>query len=307
MRTGSRKSYAGAAGARARDSLEPAVTELLEGRTAAGWLRQAVGWRLFSDIELDLAANFGELSLRGWDEDEEFPGADAVCPGGYDHLVSGLARGLTILYNHVVSEVNTTQARVRVTTEQGSFEADRVIVTLPLGVLKANRVRFRPELPPRKRLALERLAMGTLAKVVLRFARPFWPERLHRLATVTPVPNESLEFWSLLPTHGSPVLVALAAGRWARTLEQQPPREAVAVVVNQLGGMFGNDLPPVTGSLISSWQTDPFARGSYSHLPPGAEPADYDALAEPLGDRLYFAGEATHRQYPATVHGAPFG
>ncbi len=51
------------------------------------------------------------------------------------------------------------------------------------------------------------------------------------------------------------------------------------------------------------WNEDAFARGSYSLFPPGASYEDHDALAEPAG-RLLFAGEATHRTYPATVHGA---
>jgi monoamine oxidase len=113
-----------------------------------------------------------------------------------------------------------------------------------------------------------------------------------------------MEFFSLLPTHRANVLVAMAASSLARTLEQQPPRAAVALAVEQLRSIFGNELPAVTGFLTSRWQADPFARGAYSHMPPGASPADNDALAAPVGENLFFAGEATHRQYPGTVHGA---
>ena len=287
-----------------RDSLQPAVTELLQRHAEPGVLRQIVRWRLFSEIELEFNAGLDELALRHFDEGDEFSGDDVVFPGGYDQLVTGAARGLMIEYNQTVTEVDYSQPRVRVRTRRGHFEADRVIVTLPLGVLKANVVTFTPALPERKRQAIERLAMGSFAKIVLQFARPFWPQRTHRFAAIAPVQDQRMEFFSMLPTHRANVLVAMTAGSLARTLEQQPPREAVATAVQQLRSIFGNDIPAVTSSLTSRWQGDPFARGAYSAIPPGAGSEDREALATPVNERLFFAGEATHQTYPSTVHGA---
>lgn len=63
-------------------------------------------------------------------------------------------------------------------------------------------------------------------------------------------------------------------------------------------------VPDPSGILVTRWSADEFARGSYSYLAVGSTPADRLALAAPVGDRLFFAGEATHSLYPATVHGA---
>jgi monoamine oxidase len=52
------------------------------------------------------------------------------------------------------------------------------------------------------------------------------------------------------------------------------------------------------------WSSDPFSYGSYSYISVGAKTEYYDALARPIDDRVFFAGEATHRTYPGTVHGA---
>ena len=64
------------------------------------------------------------------------------------------------------------------------------------------------------------------------------------------------------------------------------------------------DLPEPTGALVTRWAADPFARGSYSFLAVGSSPDDQRALAEPVGERLHFAGEATQEEFFATVHGA---
>ncbi|GLJ53847.1 hypothetical protein SUGI_1149590 [Cryptomeria japonica] len=58
--------------------------------------------------------------------------------------------------------------------------------------------------------------------------------------------------------------------------------------------------------MFTRWGSDPFSLGSYSHVAVGASGRDdYDILAESMGDgRVFFAGEATNRHYPATIHGA---
>jgi len=63
-------------------------------------------------------------------------------------------------------------------------------------------------------------------------------------------------------------------------------------------------VPEPIDMVRTSWSTDPYAVGSYSFLAPGATPQHRAALAAPIGDRLFFAGEATDLDNPSTVHGA---
>lgn len=72
----------------------------------------------------------------------------------------------------------------------------------------------------------------------------------------------------------------------------------------RLRDMFGEDIPQPSGYQLTRWGQDPFARGAYSFNKLGSTPAMRDDLAASLDDRLFFAGEATSRQYFATVHGA---
>jgi len=63
-------------------------------------------------------------------------------------------------------------------------------------------------------------------------------------------------------------------------------------------------VPEPIDMVRTSWSTDPYSAGSYSFLAVGATPQHRAALAEPIGDRLFFAGEATDPDNPSTVHGA---
>ena len=176
--------------------------------------------------------------------------------------------------------------------------ADRVIVTVPLGVLKAQTIAFDPPLPERKRRAIERLGFGLLNKVVLSFEEPFWPESPDMIGLVgqeQPV----ADLVNGLTFAGAPLLVGLRGGAAARSREALSDQDAIGEVLAAMDAA-----PEPTGALVTRWAADPYARGSYSFLAVGSSPADLRALAEPVGERLLFAGEATHEDFFATVHGA---
>ena len=78
---------------------------------------------------------------------------------------------------------------------------------------------------------------------------------------------------------------------------------AAANELRALASMYGV-IPPPVDALITRWRSDPWARGSYSYVPPGSSYQRYAALGEPIGGKLFFAGEATHVEFPSTVHGA---
>ncbi|WP_324760952.1 FAD-dependent oxidoreductase [Haloarcula sp. GH36] len=256
-------------------------------------------------LTIELAHEFGAdvtaLSARYWDEGESLRGGDELVVDGYEGVVGSLATDLDVRLGHEVSRIERG-SDVMVVTDQGSFVGDRAVVTLPLGVLQSDAVTFAPRLPRRKRLAIDRLGMGLLNKCVLRFPRQFWPDR----TTLNRVPvrrGHWTEFYNLTPALDEPVLVGFNAGSAARSLETLDDDATAASMVRALRRVF-DDVPEPTDALVTRWAADPHARGAYSFLPPGAAPRDRDRLAAPVGDRLFFAGEATSRAYPATVQGA---
>lgn len=261
-------------------------------------------YAVLSAIQNEYAASAEELSIGFWDDDVDFGGEDVVFPGGAGQMIDGLARGLDVRLNTPVQEIAYGAAGVTVTTPHGAYRAARALVTLPLGVLKRGVVQFSPALPPRKQQAIERLGMGLLNKLYLRFPQVFWEAAPHVLACLTGQDNVALEFFNMAVYGGEPVLLLFTSSGYARALEAQPDEAVVQVAMDALRTVYGAGIPAPEAWLRTRWHADPFAYGSYSYLAPGSSGDDRDALAQSVDGVLFFAGEATSRGQAATMHGA---
>lgn len=253
---------------------------------------------------LEYGADPKNLSLWEWDQDEEFGGEEVIFPGGYNQITDGLARGLDIRLGTVVKIVRYGADGVEVETSAGVFMAEKAVVTIPLGVLKQASVKFEPPLPESKRSAIQRLGMGVLNKVYLKFPEIFWDEEVETISYMGERLGEWCDWLSFVPFTGEPALMAFHGGEQGFALEDLSDDEIRAGAMKALRVMFGDGIPEPEGMLVTRWGKDPFAFGAYSHIPPFASGDDYDALFAPVDDVLYFAGEATSRKYPGTVHGA---
>jgi monoamine oxidase len=215
-----------------------------------------------------------------------------------------MAIGLDIRLEHPVQTVDYEKACVRVQCDQAAFEAEYAIVTVPLGVLKAGAIEFLPALSTDKQAAIQRLGMGVLNKVVLRFPKVFWEKQAAVIGYIPKKKGEWVEFFNFYPVTGQPILVGFNAGSYAQTLEGWTDEKIVAAGMQTLRTLYGAKIPDPLQYSITRWKSDPFAQGAYSFLATHSSDEDYDILAKSVSDRLFFAGEATSRQYAATVHGA---
>jgi monoamine oxidase len=291
------------------------------------------------------AADPAEVSVHwlvhGRQAEEQINGERAFrISGGYQKLLDIFARELTKLHvpihlNTVVSEimwsrdsvggVKISASRVR-TGHEGtgalvaerapkSITADRALVTLPLGVLQAQLVRFEPELPRAKKSALEKLAMGKVARVTLCFCERFWkhilghgeqkhPGNLSFLFSRDPVfPT----WWTQMPEH-APIITGWAPAKSAESLAGMSEDQIIDKALETLCRLLRVDRASVQSQLsvayFHDWDTDPFSRGAYSYVKAGGEGCQ-ETLAAPVDDTLFFAGEATDiTGNNGTVHGA---
>jgi monoamine oxidase len=285
-------------------SLQTALDQVLSGAQLSTEEQRELDYALNTEVEHEYAADSSDLSLKFWDQGEAFNGSDVLFPNGYDQLFLPLTDRLDIRMNQVVQRVAYGSNGVTITTNQATFTAQKAVLTLPLGVLQRGSVAFDPPLPAAMQTAIRRMGMGLLNKLYLRFPTAFWPEEPHLFGYIAERKGEWAEWLNLAKYGDAPVLLGFNAGSYGRRLEGLTDTQTVAAAMTVLRTMFGSSVPEPEGFLISRWAADPFAGGSYSYLRPGGSPDDYDTLATPVNNQLFFAGEATSRDYAATVHGA---
>lgn len=241
---------------------------------------------------------------------------------GYDALTSRMAAKLDrergeLWLNAVVHEIRWSasgihvQARTRTGAEHATFEADAVVVALPLAVLAAHgpeegAITFAPGLP-KKMDAIRRLATGAIVKIAIRFRRAFWNEQVRPFSFVHGPGVDVPTWWTPLPWR-VPVLIGWTGGSSAEALSKVDPSIVIRHALRSLAALFGRPEREIEqlaeAYRVRDWQADPYARGGYCVFPVGGLDAQRE-LARPEGACLFFAGEATHTGgFAGTVHGA---
>ncbi|MBX7057708.1 MAG: FAD-dependent oxidoreductase [Leptospirales bacterium] len=262
--------------------------------------RDVARWFIYSDVELEYAAEAHDLSPAEVDEDSQFPGEHMLFPGGAWSALQTLAQGIEIRKSCVVRRLSLRPSGVAIETNQGTLEAAVCISTLPLPVLLSGRIDFQPTLPASLRAAAAGIHSGLMNKVAMLFPRKFWPD-VTRFASLDH--RLPFEFWNYSAVVGRPALVALCCGQSALEIDRSSSTQAAALAMAALRSMFPG-APAPAAARSTAWRSDPFAGGSYVHVAPGGRLSDISKLAAPIEDRLFFAGEHTHEEYPSTVHGA---
>lgn len=285
-------------------SVRQAVASLEKEFRASPEATRFLNFCLSGAIEQEFSGSASRLSAQWYDSVKEFAGGDALFAQGFSVITNDLAQGIDVQFSQVVKEVHWRQPRVRVVTQSSEFDADNVVVTLPLGVLQSNAVIFTPALPDRKRNAIARLGMGVLNKCYLRFPRAFWPQDVDWLEYVSAQHGEWTEWVSFQRVSQAPILLGFNAADRGRDIEALSNEQIVDSAMNTLTTIFGADIPQAIDYQVTRWATDSFAGGSYSYNAVGSTPEMRNALARPLNGHVFFAGEATSREFFGTAHGA---
>ncbi len=279
-------------------------------------------------VELEYVAPAHELSFDGFlsEEDQIISGGDHVIVGGYGAFVDALAEGLEVKLGHIVTTIVTNEDDETVTVHvagggqvaQEQFTGSHVIVTVPLGVLKANKIKFDPPLSPEKQGAIDRLGVADLEKVVLQFDERFWTDSFahgNALLQIGDPIGSYASFFDFTVATGVPTLVMLHGGTNATkihdgTKSDEIIKEEVMTVLrdamqNAEAPIFS--VPGPTHWSVTDWGRNEFSLGAYSYIPfgKGASLTDRQILGNANeGDRVLFAGEATSLNFNTLVQGA---
>lgn len=219
---------------------------------------------------------------------------------GYGILIAAFAADLDVRLNTPVTRVEHGGAGVRVVTVGGVIEARAAILAVSTTVLADEVIAFDPPLPD-KLEAASNLPLGHVEKAFLRLLHPeAWLEEQMVHGRVDSADTGGYTFRPL----GMPVIEGFYGGDLAETLEGEGDGAFCAFAVEELVAVLGSDFRKAVEPIAeSTWRTDPFIRGAYSHARVGQSGARA-ILAAPVADRLFFAGEACSPHAFSTAHGA---
>ncbi|MDT2023609.1 NAD(P)/FAD-dependent oxidoreductase [Methylocella sp. CPCC 101449] len=269
----------------------PAV-ELLEPGNPWNPLIDAISTYV-NGVELD------RLSVRDYDNYHDTMINYRVVEG-YGTLIARSGAALPIITDCPVQTIDHSGTRIEVTSAKGRISARAVIVTVPTNLLARDVIRFMPDLPQKREVAAV-LPLGLDDKLFLRV------EKAEQL------PQNSRQFGALdrratgayhFRPFNLPVIEGYFGGQCARDLEKEGLDGFAAFAREELVRMLGSQWRDrFTAIAVSTWGLEPYSLGSYSHALPG----HWDkraVLAQPVDDRLFFAGEATSLHSFSTAHGA---
>lgn len=262
-------------------------------------------WRfLLSTYVTFDCGDLDKLSSTLYDEGEEFAGIEKIAVNGYDTIANFLAKGLNIKLNQRVTKIDYSGAKIKVTHNGTVSESDFVVVTVPLGVLKANKIEFLPALPSAKQTAISKIGMNCVNKFLLTWDTAFWDDVQY--ISYTPEIRDKFNYFVNVKKFHPNVnaLMTFAYADYGRQTETMSDAEIISEIMAHLKDIYGNSIPNPTKMLRTKWQTNENSFGAYSYTAVGTEMKHFDDLAEEVADKLFFAGEHTNADYFSTVHGA---
>lgn len=256
--------------------------------------------------EFETGANISNISSKTVEIKPTAVGRDVIFMNGCSQLLTQFKKDTRIMFRQIVNDIVYNKKIVKIYTQDNCYEAKHVVVTLPLGVLKANVVRFNPTLPIEKVNAINKLGYGVLNKIFLRFEIPFWDLKKEWILFLPSLDKlqDTLEIHNSYVTTQQPILIVYTTGCFSRELEKLDDKQIILLIINRLKIAFGKKIPEPLSYIITRWEADPFSRGSFSYTHVGNTVDDYKILSQSIHEKLFFAGEATSWFDSSTLTGA---
>jgi len=216
--------------------------------------------------------------------------------------------GDKIIYNQPVTEIDYQGTKVVVRTESNqSFEADKVLITVPIKILQQEFISFSPSLPQTKKDAINNIFIGDGIKVFIEFKEKFYPDIILMGGLIKALADTNRLYYDAafrkdVNTH---VLGLFTVGEQSTQYAQLESDEAIInKVLGELDEMFeGKASEHYVKHIIQNWSKEPYIGGSYA-LDYENRAQDIANVLAPVEEKVYFAGEAIHDEWQSTVNGA---
>jgi monoamine oxidase len=249
---------------------------------------------------IDMGTDPDKTSVMAW-MNMVGDGENLFSQQGYGSIIEQGFQHVPLSLNSPVTMIDHAKDHVIIQTNTETITTKACICTVSMGVLNAGAISFEPELPAWKRRAFNDVQMGHLLKVHLEVKQPdILPQDTW---VYVPDHNENLFFFHLRPA-GAPWVVAYFGGTHAQDVGSKKESEVTDLLQDALSQQLGFRRSNVFGEVFfTDWASNPFTLGAYASHRPGEFPLN-DNLIRPVGNKIFFAGEAFAGAYGQTVDGA---
>jgi monoamine oxidase len=233
---------------------------------------------------------------------------NGLCREGYGTLLAYYRKNVPVKLNTIVSEIKWGGKGVQVITNKGTINAKACIVTTSVGVLKAEKIKFTPALRPKKYEAFNGISMTISNRVLMQLKKKFYRSFKNDTHFYTKCKSNGAKspktFYGLLKMSGTNVSLFGTSGQFSKDLENEGSQAMIDFVLSDLKSTFGSKFYEkyFIKAIATGWANNPFTLGAYSGAIPGKAGLRRE-LKQQVGDRIFFAGEATAGAF-STVHGA---
>ena len=247
------------------------------------------------------AADADQTSARDI-ADFDMAGGDWPVQAGLGRLVERIGADLPVSLNTVAQEIDWSASdRVTVRTNKGDIGARAALITVSIGILQSGMIGFRPALPAKTLAALDGFLPGHANRIALHFDRDVFGDAP---SNFTIIDGDAEPLAVYIPPFGFNYIVGQTGGRFAAHLTRAGQNASIEYMMERTIAVFGSGIRKhFTRAIVSAWDTDPWVLGAYAAVKPGHFGAR-QTLAEPIENRLFFAGEALEIVTMGTCGGA---
>lgn len=243
----------------------------------------------------DLAA-LDKVSVKYlYDEWTLEQGTNYRIENGYTTLINYLSKGVNVITNQTVQSIDWAKDQVTVKTQDCTYTAHKVLLTVPVNILQDESIKFTPAIPAYT-AAAQNIGWGTVIKFNLLFKQAFWKREIGFVLSEEAVPV----WWT--QSANSLVLTGWLGGPNAAGLQADLLDKALSSLANIFN--IPNIVDLLDQAFIHNWSEEQAIHGGYSYGMPFSEKAK-EVLTTPVENTIFFAGEALYNgDSPGTVEAA---
>mgnify|MGYP006113147007 FL=1 len=255
----------------------------------------------------EMGKDFSNYSCKDYNFDYDILESESWhCEEGYGALVADMYKDVPVKLNTKVSEIDWSGSGIKVTTDKGILNAQKCIITVSNGVLSSGQIKFTPKLSVAKEESFSKISMGHYNRITFKFKKLFKKKAkdyylYYKIQSQNaPSPKGVI---GAINVSGTNLCMFDPGGEFGKELVKEGEAASLDFVLNELKNVFGSKIEKdLIKSHVVNWSTNPLFLGSWASAEPGA--FEYrEILRQPVGERIYFAGEATAKDW-GTVAGA---